>query len=54
MVYEGVNPDTNQPIIKAFIKPLVSWIWAGVVLMFLGTIVALIPSLKPAAQKGGQ
>ena len=54
VVYEGTNPDTGQPIIKAFLNPLVSWIWAGVVLIFLGTLVALAPSQKPAAQKGGQ
>ncbi len=49
VVFEGTNPDTGQPIIKAFLNPLVSWIWAGVALMVLGTFVALIPSLKPAA-----
>ena len=48
VVYEGTNPDTGQPIIKAFLNPLVSWIWAGVVLIVLGTFVALVPSLKPA------
>jgi cytochrome c-type biogenesis protein CcmF len=52
VVYEGTNPDTNQPIIKAFLNPLVSWIWAGVVMMVFGTLVALFPSLKPAARKG--
>jgi cytochrome c-type biogenesis protein CcmF len=54
VVYEGTNPATGQPIIKAFIKPLVSWIWAGVALMCLGTLVALVPSVKPAAAKGGR
>jgi cytochrome c-type biogenesis protein CcmF len=54
VVYEGANPDTGQPIIKAFLNPLVGWIWAGVALMFFGTVVALVPSQKPAAQKGGQ
>jgi cytochrome c-type biogenesis protein CcmF len=49
VVYEGTNPDTGQPIIKAFLNPLVSWIWAGVVLLVLGTFVALVPSLKPAS-----
>src|SRR5579862_6019764 len=48
VVFEGVNPDTNQPIIKAFLNPLVSWIWAGVVLMVIGTFAALVPSLSPA------
>jgi cytochrome c-type biogenesis protein CcmF len=49
VVFEGTNPDTGQPIIKAFLNPLVSWIWAGVALMVVGTFLALIPSLKPAA-----
>ena len=53
VVYEGTNPDTGQPIIKAFLNPLVSWIWAGVVFIVIGTFVALYPSQKPAAQKGG-
>jgi cytochrome c-type biogenesis protein CcmF len=48
VVYEGTNPDTGQPIIKAFLNPLVTWIWAGVVLIVLGTFVALVPSLTPA------
>jgi len=54
VVYEGSNPDTGQPIIKAFINPLVGWIWAGLVILVFGTLVALIPSQQPAAQKGGQ
>jgi cytochrome c-type biogenesis protein CcmF len=53
VVYEGTNPDTQQPIIKAYLNPLVGWIWAGVALMFFGTLIALVPSLKPSAQKGG-
>ncbi len=48
VVYEGTNPATGQPIIKAFLNPLVSWIWAGVVLIVFGTFVALVPSLTPA------
>jgi cytochrome c-type biogenesis protein CcmF len=54
VVYEGTNPDTGQPIIKAFLNPLVSWLWAGVLLMIFGTLVALTPGQKPAAQRGGQ
>ena len=48
VVYEGTNPDTGNPIIKAFLNPLVSWIWAGVIFIVLGTFVALTPSLAPA------
>jgi cytochrome c-type biogenesis protein CcmF len=43
VVYEGTNPDTGQPIIKALLNPLVSWIWIGVLVMVLGTLVALVP-----------
>jgi cytochrome c biogenesis factor len=32
----------------------VGWIWAGLVVLVFGTLVALFPSLKPAAQRGGQ
>jgi cytochrome c-type biogenesis protein CcmF len=53
VVYEGANPDTGQPIIKAFLNPLVSWIWAGVLLMVLGSLVALVPSQKQSATKNG-
>ena len=48
VVYEGTNPDTGNPIIKAFLNPLVGWIWAGVVLMVFGTLIALAPPLTPA------
>ena len=49
VVYEGTNPDTGQPIIKAFLNPLVSWIWIGLGVMVLGTLIALTPSQKPRA-----
>jgi cytochrome c-type biogenesis protein CcmF len=48
VVYEGTNPDTGQPIIKAFLNPLVGWIWFGLVVIVFGTFVALVPSLSPA------
>jgi cytochrome c-type biogenesis protein CcmF len=48
VVYEGTNPSTGQPIIKAFLNPLVGWIWFGLAIMLFGTLVALVPSLSPA------
>jgi cytochrome c-type biogenesis protein CcmF len=48
VVFEGTNPDSGQPIIKAFLNPLVGWIWAGLVVLVFGTLVALVPSLSPA------
>ncbi|HEY6847060.1 MAG TPA: cytochrome c-type biogenesis CcmF C-terminal domain-containing protein [Terracidiphilus sp.] len=47
VVYEGTNPDTGQPIIKAILNPLVGWIWAGLVVLVFGTLIALVPSITP-------
>jgi len=46
VIYAGKNPDTGQPIIKARLNPLVNWIWIGVVVIILGTGVALVPSRR--------
>ncbi len=45
LVYEGKNPETGLPIIKAFLNPLVMWIWIGVAIVVFGTAVALMPNL---------
>ena len=49
VIYEGTDSDTGHPIIKALFNPLVGWIWAGLVFIVLGTLVALTPSLQPVA-----
>jgi cytochrome c-type biogenesis protein CcmF len=52
VVYEGTNPDTGRPIIKAFLNPLVGWIWAGLVVIVFGTLVAMVPSAVSAGTAG--
>ena len=47
MVYEGINPDTGRPIIKAHLNPMVPWIWIGALVMIFGTITALFPNAAP-------
>jgi cytochrome c-type biogenesis protein CcmF len=49
VVYEGVNPSNGHPIVKAFLNPLVSWIWAGVALIIFGTFIALAPPITPTS-----
>jgi cytochrome c-type biogenesis protein CcmF len=44
VIYEGRNNQTDHPIIKAFINPLVNWIWIGVLIIVLGTGMALVPN----------
>jgi cytochrome c-type biogenesis protein CcmF len=43
LVYEGQS-DRGQPIIKAHVNPMVSWIWIGAWIMVLGTGLALVPN----------
>jgi cytochrome c-type biogenesis protein CcmF len=47
VVYEGQNPDTGRPILRAHLNPLVMWIWVGVWIMIVGTVVAMIPNTAP-------
>ena len=51
VVFQGTNPDTGRPIIKVILNPLVNWIWIGVGIVVFGTIVALVPPLKPGARR---
>jgi cytochrome c-type biogenesis protein CcmF len=46
LVYAGRNQDTGAPIIKAHVNPLVMWIWIGVHLILVGTIIALVPNAQ--------
>jgi cytochrome c-type biogenesis protein CcmF len=48
VIYEGRNPDTDRPIIKVFLNPLMNWIWIGVLIVVAGTLLALVPSLARA------
>jgi cytochrome c-type biogenesis protein CcmF len=45
VIYEGKNPDTDKPIIKVFINPLMNWIWIGVLIVVMGTFLALVPNM---------
>jgi cytochrome c-type biogenesis protein CcmF len=49
VIYAGKNIDTDKPIIKAFVNPLVMWIWIGVFVLISGTVVALVPPMSAAA-----
>jgi cytochrome c-type biogenesis protein CcmF len=51
VIYEGKNPDTDKPIIKVFLNPLMNWIWIGVGIVVLGTFVALVPNLTRTPAK---
>ncbi len=46
VVYAGRSPDTNLPVIHAYLNPLVKWIWFGGVIVVIGTVVALFPNQR--------
>ncbi|MDE3171365.1 MAG: heme lyase CcmF/NrfE family subunit [Acidobacteriota bacterium] len=48
VVYSGVDPDTNKPVIHAFINPLVKFIWFGGIVVILGTGLAMFPERRAA------
>jgi cytochrome c-type biogenesis protein CcmF len=60
VVYAGQSPDTQLPVMHAFLNPLVKWIWFGGVVVVFGTLVALLPNrravlvLAGAQQPAGQ
>lgn len=47
VVYAGRSPVDNNPVIHAYLNPLVRWIWLGGLVLVLGTVLALIPSRQP-------
>ncbi len=44
VVLAGQDPESNKAIIQVFVNPLVMWVWIGGVVVFLGTLLALVPS----------
>jgi cytochrome c-type biogenesis protein CcmF len=54
LVYAGKNLDNDKPIIKAHLNPLVVWVWLGVIVMVLGTLVALVPNMPASATTPGR
>jgi cytochrome c-type biogenesis protein CcmF len=59
VVYAGRDPESGDPIVHAYLNPLVKWIWIGGLVLALGTGLAILPNqrlsivLSPAAQAAG-
>jgi cytochrome c-type biogenesis protein CcmF len=46
LVFEGGNLDGSKAMFLLYLNPLVAWVWAGGVVVALGTIIALLPNKK--------
>jgi len=44
VVLAGQDPASGKAVIEVFINPLVQWVWMGGLVVFLGSLLALIPS----------
>jgi cytochrome c-type biogenesis protein CcmF len=44
IVFSGQNQNSPKTVFRAYLFPLVSWIWIGGVVFVLGTLICLIPS----------
>jgi cytochrome c-type biogenesis protein CcmF len=46
VVYAGTSPETQLPVLHAYVNPLVKWIWLGGAVVVFGTLVALLPNRR--------
>ncbi|MCA9603743.1 MAG: cytochrome c-type biogenesis protein CcmH, partial [Myxococcales bacterium] len=45
-IMSTVDPETKMATFRVIVRPLVMWIWLGAVLLILGTLLAVSPSVK--------
>jgi cytochrome c-type biogenesis protein CcmF len=43
-VLAGQDQESGKLVVEAFVNPLVLWVWLGGTVVFLGTLLALVPS----------
>jgi cytochrome c-type biogenesis protein CcmF len=43
-VLAGQDPDSGKAIVEVFVNPLVAWVWIGGFVVFVGTLLAMVPS----------
>jgi cytochrome c-type biogenesis protein CcmF len=43
-VLAGQDQESGKLVIEVFVNPLVLWVWVGGIVVFLGTLLALVPS----------
>jgi len=48
VVYAGRSPETDKPVIHAYLNPLVKWIWFGGLVVVIGTGLAMLPNRRAA------
>ncbi|HZP44271.1 MAG TPA: heme lyase CcmF/NrfE family subunit [Candidatus Binataceae bacterium] len=49
VVFAGVDEATGQATFQVFLTPLVFWLWAGGLIMALGTVIVMWPNVRERA-----
>jgi cytochrome c-type biogenesis protein CcmF len=44
LTFDGMSDDNQRAILRAFVNPLVSWVWMGGLVLIFGTLICLVPS----------
>jgi cytochrome c-type biogenesis protein CcmF len=47
-----VRQDSGQARIKVFVKPMILWLWIGMFVMALGTLLAVLPTRRRNKRDG--
>jgi cytochrome c-type biogenesis protein CcmF len=47
IVYLGTSDD-GRALVQVYVNPLVTWVWIGTVVMFLGTLLTIVPEQRAA------
>ena len=45
LVFSGITEE-NKATVQVYLNPLVRWVWIGGIVMFLGTIVIMVPNKR--------
>jgi cytochrome c-type biogenesis protein CcmF len=49
LVLAGIDENTGSVTFQAFLTPLVFWLWAGGLIMALGTVIVMWPNVRERA-----
>jgi cytochrome c-type biogenesis protein CcmF len=49
VVFAGVDDQSGLATFEVFLTPLVFWLWAGGLMMAIGTVVAMWPNVRERA-----
>jgi len=51
VIMNSVNPQTKVGTFKVIVRPLVMWIWIGGLLLILGVVIAISPTVKEILER---